>query len=485
MRIHSNTRVQCIHLQSNIFNILIIMGCLCSGKSDRLSVDDLKPTHRRSFHSMNEFKFSPGDFIFSHASSFYAVYDIDPSPIGAGLHGEIRKCKHKRTDAERAVKIIRKEIKDNQFVEDDAVVKQVNLFKILDHPNILKLHEFFESKNEYFLVLEYLDGGDLCDKIANGYMFSENQARLAMKQILSGVRYLHRKNLVHRDIKPENILLQNHMTETEIVLKIIDFDLLVNCNKNSYLKEIAGTLDYIAPEVLAGKYNQKCDMWSCGVVLFVMLAGYNPFQGKSDSEIKKNIKNMNYNIKGLHWDGISKEAKDLLQKLLTKDPNTRLSAEEACSHPWFSVNLKDDALKQEVSEIINKLQHHKKSSEIQECFKVFILSQVIGSKFSNVNPIFQTLDMNADGVISKLELQYFIETTKITSEAEKLVENIMEHVDINNNGVIDYHEFLAATVDLKDIFTKENVQKALMLFETVNNKPIIDLTKFLETDEES
>jgi len=233
---------------------------LCSAHSDHSDLINMKPISRRTMDSIAEIIYSPGDFIFSNSSSFHDVYETDSVPLGAGLHGEIRKCKHIGTDTVRAVKIIKKEVKNGIYLEDANVHRQVDIFKAMDHPNILRMYEFFDSKTEYFLVLEYMDGGDLCDKITSGFEFSEKLARSAMKQILSGVSYLHKKKLVHRDLKPENILIGSNIKNDEITIKIIDFDFTIKCPEDTNLKQIAGTLDYMAPELFDRSYNQKADV---------------------------------------------------------------------------------------------------------------------------------------------------------------------------------------------------------------------------------
>lgn len=235
--------------------ILVNMGCLCSGQT-QISLHTSDVPRRRSFDSSYDLESPDKNYISLTKLTFHQVYDLEPNPIGGGLHGEIRKCRHRRTKEERVVKIISKVDNDNK----NSVLYQVNTLRGLDHPNILKLTEFFEGKNDYYLVLEYLNGGDLCDKMTTGSKFDERQSCSALKQILSGISYMHSKNLVHRDIKPENILIADNKDGGDMCLKIIDFDLVIRCPKGTILKEVIGTVDYMAPEVFAGNYNEKCDV---------------------------------------------------------------------------------------------------------------------------------------------------------------------------------------------------------------------------------
>lgn len=145
--------------------------------------------------------------------------------------------------------------------------------------------------------------------------------------------YFHDKEIVHRDLKPENILLEQGKDMNQI--KIIDFGISVHATREVRLKDPIGTPYYIAPEVWEGSYNRECDLWSCGVILYIMLCGTPPFNGPSDKHIKELVKKGVYNLEGGAWDQVNSQAKDLVKRLLTKDPTTRITAQEAINHPWI------------------------------------------------------------------------------------------------------------------------------------------------------
>ena len=212
----------------------------------------------------------------------------------------------------------------------------------LDHPQILKLYEYFEDEKNVYLITELCEGGELFEKIIEKEFFDEQYAAYIFKQILQGVNYCHQNDIVHRDLKPENFLFET--TDDKSHVKIIDFGLskMVHQDKQKgkgkgkvqRMQTRAGTPYYISPEVLAGNYNELCDMWSCGCILYILLCGYPPFFGDNDQEILRMVQQGDYNFDGEEWDNISSDAKDLIRKLIEK-PEKRLTAQEALQHKWL------------------------------------------------------------------------------------------------------------------------------------------------------
>ena len=163
----------------------------------------------------------------------------------------------------------------------------MEILKNLDHPNIVKLYELYQDEKFYYLITEFLPGGELFDRIQQSKHFSESKAAKLMRQVMSAVAYCHEKSIVHRDLKPENIIFINKDENSD--LKVIDFGTSRSFKADEKMKKRLGTPYYIAPEVLKREYNEKCDIWSCGVILYILLAGYPPFNGKSEQDIFKKI----------------------------------------------------------------------------------------------------------------------------------------------------------------------------------------------------
>lgn len=206
--------------------------------------------------------------------------------IGKGSFGEVTKAIDLRTNKVRAIKKIKKSaLQKEKGVDKD---KEYEILTKLKHPNIVRLLEYYQDADYFYLVTEYCEGGELFDQIINCGVFTEKMAAEIIRQILSAVVYCHTNKIVHRDLKPENLLLEysNKTFEEGNIVKVIDFGTSVeHLNPSEKLKARLGTAYYIAPEVLRGEYDEKCDVWSCGVILYIFLCGYPPFNGENDQLI--------------------------------------------------------------------------------------------------------------------------------------------------------------------------------------------------------
>jgi len=211
--------------------------------------------------------------------------------------------------------------------EKKMLFNEINNLKDLDHPNILKMYEFFEDEKRYYIVTDICKGGELFDEIVARGKFTEVDASMLMKQVLGCINYCHSNKIVHRDLKPENILLEQNKEFDQI--KIIDFGTSLVFDENKKLDEKLGTPYYIAPEVLAKNYGAKCDIWSCGVITYITLSGIPPFNGASDQEIMKKVKSAKVSFADPVWAQVSDQAKDFITQLLTKEQDKRPSAEQA------------------------------------------------------------------------------------------------------------------------------------------------------------
>ena len=210
------------------------------------------------------------------------------------------------------------------------------------------MYEVFEDEKRYYLVTELCKGGELFDEIVTKVQFSEKEAATIIQQILQAVSYCHNLGIVHRDLKPENVLIDKELNNT---LKIIDFGTSVQFDKQKeVLKTTHGTSYYIAPEVLQKKYDERCDVWSIGVILYILLSGKPPFDGDNDDEITEQVRIGKYNLEGGVWTVVSADAKNLINKMLTYKYSERVTARKALEDPWFtnaSSTLVDKEIMQE------------------------------------------------------------------------------------------------------------------------------------------
>lgn len=276
---------------------------------------------------------SAEQFIKTKIGSFAADYKMG-KVLGEGAYGRVCLISHKKTEIIRAMKMIKKSSMKKEAKME--LLTEVSILKMLDHPNIVKLTEIYEDERYYYLIQEYCSGGELFDKIQEFHSFSERQAAEYIRQVLSAIFYCHEKGIVHRDLKPENLLLESKKANAQ--LKVIDFGVSMKYKKGERMHEKYGTPYYIAPEVLNRNYDEKCDIWSCGVILYILLCGYPPFNGPTDVEIMKSVKCGKYTFDDPDWKNISKEAKSLISRMLTYSPSKRVSAKEALEDPWIKSN---------------------------------------------------------------------------------------------------------------------------------------------------
>lgn len=288
--------------------------------------------------SLTEGKFRREGLIPACKGSIHSDYIIDSGRIGKGTYGSVKSGTNRLTGCIRAIKTIpltRVEALDN-------FMKEINILKNLDHPNIVKLYETYQDKENIYLVMELCSGGELFDRIISQGSFDEIYAANLMKQVLSTICYCHDHGIVHRDLKPENFLFLNKNHNAP--LKIIDFGLAARVNNEDIsLNTRAGTPYYVAPEVLQGKYDKQCDMWSLGVILYILLCGYPPFHGSNDNIILHKVQKGVYAFKEEDWKHVSFLAIDLIRKLLTYNPVDRITARDALNHPWIT-RFTDDIL---------------------------------------------------------------------------------------------------------------------------------------------
>ena len=249
--------------------------------------------------------------------------------LGKGSFGSVFKVKHKITGEIRAMKIIKNNPNnDGSQIVSEKFLKEIQVLKELEHPNIIKIFEYYIDDKYHYIITELLTGGELYESILKFQKFNEKKAAYIMKQILSALNYLHSKGIVHRDIKPENILVQNENKKNKNYLDENHIKLSNFFKENEILTLKVGSPYYIAPEVLNKSYNEKCDIWSAGVVLYVMLTGNFPFVGKTSQKLFESIKTGKYKNTGKEWEAISPKAKDLIKKMLEINTTKRITARE-------------------------------------------------------------------------------------------------------------------------------------------------------------
>jgi len=266
-------------------------------------------------------------------SEITEVYDIGET-LGTGHFSKVKLGTHKKTQMKVAIKIIQKPTGSKI-----AMLKaEVDILTKCDHPNVVKMYACYETDKILYLVLELLTGGELFDCIIAKGHYSEADARSLSVTLLDAIKYLHEQGVAHRDLKPENILLKD--SSSAAAVKITDFGLSKIFADDTagevVMKTACGTPGYVAPEVLAhDQYSSQVDLWSIGVIVYILLCGFPPFYGDNDAQMFKKIKAGSYKFLAPYWDPISADAKDFVAKLLVVDPRKRMTAAEALNHRWL------------------------------------------------------------------------------------------------------------------------------------------------------
>ena len=413
--------------------------------------------------------------------------------LGNGSFGSVYEAKNTIFGNTVAMKVIKKD-KENELDEQE-IRNEIDILKKLSHPNIVKIYEFFISENHYYIITEYCKEGELFSYIKNKY--SERQLAVLFYQVFSGLCYLHENKILHRDIKLENIMISekekdNSTGEELFWVKIIDFGTAKLFEKNKKEKEVVGSSYYIAPEVLKQNYNEKCDTWSVGVILYMTLVGRAPFDGKDDEEIINKISSVDYNKDEPRLVKHSPEVRDLVSKLLEKDIEKRYSAKEALDHPWF-VKFGGRALfsnfdEEEIKPYIDNLLNYSFNSKIQQLVIAFLVHNLPSTDSSIlILKLFRHFNKSGNCKLSKEELLNGLYAYKPKEEIDKIIDNLFILLDGDNDGFIEYEEFLRACIKRKQILTSTylryafkfidkdktgtlNVQKIINAFVTTPNK---------------
>ncbi len=355
----------------------------------------------------------------------------------------------------------------------------------LDHPNVIKLYEIYEDNRYLYLVMEECSGGELfdriIDRISKQKMFTEKEAAGIFKQLMSAICYCHSAGICHRDLKPENLLFLNSTDESP--LKVIDFGLSrIFQKQDNKMNTKVGTAYYVSPEVLTGDYDEKCDVWSAGVILYILLCGDPPFNGNNDNEIYRKIQLKSFSFPSPAWDNVSDDAKELIKHMLS-DPSVRYTAEEVLNHTWVT-NLAPNSIEAVLNLSTDSLKNYKNSNKLKKAVLTFIASRLKEDEIKDLKEIFFAIDKNQDGTLTVEEVKEGLSKLKDTNIN---VQEIFNSIDTDGSGVINYTEFLAATIDQKVYLKEERLYEAFRAFDTDGSGKISvkELKTILKSDDDS
>ena len=408
--------------------------------------------------------------------------------IGKGAFGYVYESINPIFDNKIAMKIIDKNkmnINDNNNIvneEKEDMKSEINILKKLSHPNIVKIFEFYETDNYFYIITEFCKSGELSKYIINNNL-TESQLCVIFYQVFSGLMYLHENHIIHGDLKPQNILIsskENNSVSNEIYswIKIIDFG-TAKMFKKEIIKgnDIVGTLYYIAPEVFSSNsdnYDEKSDIWSVGIILYKALTKKYPFIGKSDDETVLSILENDYDDSLLM--NYSDELKDLIKNLLMKDPNKRPSAKEALNHIWFKKFngriLFTDFKKEEMTIFIDNLYNFSYSKILQLVIAFLVHNLPETESSQKILKLFRYFNESGNCELTKEELKKGLKEFKTEDDFDLKIDKVFEELDGDKNGTIEFEEFLRACINKNEILNDKYINYAFKFLDKENKKSL-------------
>ena len=472
--------------------------------------------------------------------------------IGKGSYGSVYKVQNKNTNIIRAMKIIPK----NYQKDNEEIMREINILKNLDHPDVMKIYEFLEDEKNYYLIQEFCDEGDLESVLDKKKIFCEFLVKFIMYQVFLAINYLHANNIVHQDIKKKNVSIikynqeknenaynqiktkssikklkrmntekiiysnpiqnkddifiiinedkeiQEELSKTKLIknlskkakeylyelskrsIKVIDFgEAIFMPQKKKFINDIAGTINYLSPELLKGQMIKELDEWACGVLMYYLLSGKFPFDGKTEDEIFNNIETQKLNLDIPELKNISVDCKDLITKLLERDVTKRISANKALEHNFFKTGIKMKKIvggmeKKQTEQVLNdwiKLQKGRGSNA--GLFKKAVLAYMAFNfvekeeekKMKNL--FYKMSGGNKNFLITK---ENFANSIKQVSDnyTDEEINELFDKLDDNKSGIIEYEEIVRGFSDREKLLNEKNMRQAFKFFDKDKNGTI-------------
>ena len=399
--------------------------------------------------------------------------------IGKGSFGIVRTGYRVKEIAPHKIYAIKSIDKTKLTQKDiDNLEKEIDIISSLDHPNIARFYETFNDDRYFHIVTELCRGKELSKLLKqNGGKIKEKNCRIIIMKILHAINYCHSHGVVHCDLKPDNIIFETPNEEENedenilslLDLKLIDFGLSSRIKKNEKLNHTVGTPSFIAPETLKGEYDEKCDVWSIGVILYYILSGKFPFNGNSNLEIFEKINKDEPIFQKNIFNDISQNAIDFIKKCLVKNPNERLSANECLSHPWLEPIFKhihsDGFLKDNL--ILNFSSYHK-SPQLKKLILKYLVSNMGHTELGPYKSAFYAFDFKNQGIVSKKDIKTIFNLYNFDITDDQ-IKNIMSICDDPSKSFLTYSEFICCCINIGDYLTPEKLVNTFLFFDMDNN----------------
>lgn len=383
--------------------------------------------------------------------------------LGRGQFGVTYLCTEIATGQTYACKsILKRKLKTKQ--DRDDVRREINIMQHLSgQPNIVEFKGAYEDRQSVHVVMELCAGGELFDRIIAKGQYSERAAAGICRSIVNVVNHCHFMGVLHRDLKPENFLLSTK--EESATLKATDFGLSVYIEEGKVYRNIVGSAYYVAPEVLRRRYGKEIDIWSAGVILYILLSGVPPFWAETERGIFDAILEGNIDFDSDPWPSISESAKDLVRKMLSKDPKKRITAQEVLEHPWIREDGGEASDKPIDSAVLSRMKQFRVMNKLKKlALKVIAENMSEEEEITGLKAMFANIDTDNSGTITYEELKTGL--ARLGSKlSETEVKQLMEAADVDGSGSIDYIEFITATMHRHRLERDEHLFQAFQYFD--------------------
>ncbi|XP_030514533.1 calcium-dependent protein kinase 18-like [Rhodamnia argentea] len=417
---------------------------------------------------------------FGYAKDFDQRYTIGKL-LGHGQFGYT----YVATDKTNGDRVAVKRIEKNKMVLPIAVEDVKREVKILQaltgHENVVQFYNAFEDDSYVYIVMELCEGGELLDQILSkkDSRYTEKDAAVVVRQMLKVAAQCHLHGLVHRDMKPENFLFKSKKEESS--LKATDFGLSDFIKPGKKFQDIVGSAYYVAPEVLKRKSGPESDVWSIGVITYILLCGRRPFWDKTEDGIFKEVLKSKPDFRRKPWPSISSSAKDFVKKLLVKDPRARLTAAQALSHPWVREGGSASEIPIDIS-VLHNMRQFVKYNRFKQFALRALASTLDEEELADLKDQFDAIDVDKNGSISLEEMRQALAKDLPWKLKEPRVLEILQAIDSNTDGLVDFHEFVAATLHVHQL-EEHDSEKWLQRSQTAFEKFDLDGDGYITPEE--
>ncbi|ESQ52569.1 hypothetical protein EUTSA_v10017647mg [Eutrema salsugineum] len=381
--------------------------------------------------------------------------------LGQGQFGTTFLCVEKKTGKELACKTIAKrKLTTPEDVED--VRREIQIMHHLSgHPNVIQIVGAYEDAVAVHVVMEICAGGELFDRIIQRGHYTERKAAELARIIVGVIEACHSLGVMHRDLKPENFLFVNG--DEEAALKTIDFGLSVFFKPGETFTDVVGSPYYVAPEVLRKHYSHECDVWSAGVIIYILLSGVPPFWDETEQGIFEQVLKGDLDFVSEPWPSVSESAKDLVRRMLIRDPKKRMTAHEVLCHPWARVDgvALDKPLD---SAVLSRLKQFSAMNKLKKIAIKVIAESLSEEEIAGLKEMFKMIDTDNSGHITLEELKKGLDRVGANVKDSEIL-GLLQAADIDNSGTIDYGEFIAAMVHLNKIEKEDHLFTAFSYFD--------------------